>query len=502
MEKVYVIILDGVGLGKEGKGNAFLQAKTPFLNTLFKTKPFAKLRTHGRAVGLPEFQMGGSEVGHLTIGAGRPVKQLLTIINDEIESGDFFEKPELKKLFQKAKENERIHFVGMVSDGGIHSFQNHIFGLQDMAQDYGIKNVFLHAFLDGRDVPERTAKHYLQEIDDRKIGKIASIGGRFFGMDRDKNWNRTEQAYKVFCDPNTVAEGGGWGEYLDKFYNTSSESDYYVPPVLLEKEGQIQNEDVVICFNFRTDRMRQIMSALCDTEFPYFRRLVRIDPQNVGIFGQYHDKAHIIYALSEHKIENTLGEIVSREGHKQLRISETEKFNHVTTFFSGDHKEPFENEERIMVDSPKCATYAEKPEMSAKEQTDAALKAIEKEDYELVVQNFANGDLVGHSSVVEAGIKAVETVDQCLGKLVPVVLKKGYHVIITADHGNCEEMLDENGEPAPKHSKNLVPFFVLDPNGREISLRETGTLADIAPTILNILHLSIPEEMTGKDLVE
>ena len=502
MKKVYLIILDGVGLGKGGEGDAFAQAKTPFLDTLFKTKSFSKLKTHGREVGLPEFQMGGSEVGHITIGAGRPVKQLLTIINDEIESGEFMEKPELTPLFQTAKQKGRIHFVGMVSDGGIHSFQNHLYGLQDMTKQFGIKNVYIHAFLDGRDFPERTAKHYLQEVEDRGIGKIASIGGRFFGMDRDKNWNRTQQAYRVFCDPNVSAVQESWEEYLDNFYRTNTESDYYVPPVLLEKEGQIQSDDVVICFNFRTDRMRQLTAAFCDRDFPQFRRLIRLNPANVGTFGQYHDKVHVIYALSAHKIENTLGEIISREGHSQLRIAETEKFNHVTTFFSGDHKEPFEKEERIVVESPKCATYAEKPEMAAVENTNAAIKAIEKKEYELVVQNYANGDLVGHSSDIKAGVRAMETVDKCLGKLVPKALKQGYDIIITADHGNCEEMLDEEGNPAPKHSKNLVPFFLIPHDGEDIQLREKGTLADIAPTILKLLELPIPKEMTGEGLVK
>ncbi len=502
MKKVYLIILDGVGLGKGGKGDAFAQAKTPFLTTLFETKSYSKLKTHGRAVGLPEFQMGGSEVGHITIGAGRPVKQLLTIINDEIESGEFFEKPELTPLFQTAKQKGRIHLVGMVSDGGIHSFQNHLYGLQDMAKQFGIENVFIHAFLDGRDVPVRSAKGYLQEIEEKGIGKIASIGGRFFGMDRDKNWNRTEQAYKVFCNQNISAVQESWEEYLDNFYSTSKESDYYVPPVLLEKEGQMKNDDVVICFNFRTDRMRQITSALCDTDFSHFRRLVRLSAENVGIFGQYHEKAHVIYAISAHKIENTIGEIIAREGHRQLRIAETEKFNHVTTFFSGDHKEVFAKEDRIMVHSPKCDTYADAPEMSAVELTEKAIEAIEKNEYELVVQNYANGDLVGHSSDVEAGIKAMETVDKCVGKLVPKVLKKGYDIIITADHGNCEEMLDEEGNLAPKHSKNLVPLFLIPCDGEEIQLREEGTLADIAPTILNLLELPIPKEMTGEGLVE
>lgn len=497
---MYLIILDGFGLGKHDKGDAVFRAKKPFLDSLFKNNPFSKLKTHGRAVGLPEFQMGGSEVGHLTIGSGRRVPHILTIINDEIESGKFAKKPALKILFEKAKKKGRIHFAGLVSDGGIHSFLPHLLGLQKFAKKCGIKNVFVHAFLDGRDVPERTAKEYLAQIDAQKIGRIASLGGRFFSMDRDKNGERTKWAYDALCNPKVKVFSQSWRTYLDTFYATSEESDYYVPPVLFLPEGQLQPDDVLICFNFRTDRMRQICSAFLDAKFSEFPRPVRLDPKNVGVFGNYFPAAHTIYSLSDKKITHTLGEIISRKKLPQLRIAETEKFNHVTTFFSGDHKEPFPGEDRILVPSPKCPSYAEKPEMSAAKLTTAAIAAIQKKAYALVVHNYANGDLVGHSADIRAGIKAVETLDHSLAKLIPTLQRKGYDIIVTADHGNCEEMLYPDGSPSPAHSKNPVPFVLLSDRVRK--LRASGELRDVAPTILQLLALPKPKEMTGESLIQ
>jgi len=499
MKKVYLIILDGFGIGDGGPGDAITKAKAPFIKKLLKEYPLAKLKTHGAAVGLPEFQMGGSEVGHLTIGAGRTVKHVLTIINDEIESGKFFQKPELTELFKRAKQNGRIHFVGMVSDGGIHSFLTHLWGLQKMAKKLSIPHVFIHAFLDGRDVPERTARGYLEQIEARKEGEIASIGGRFFAMDRDKNWERTKAEYETLCSPKASEEKQGWGPYLAKFYASGETSDYYVPPALFIKEGQIKSDDIVICFNFRTDRMRQISAALCDEKFSEFERSVRVNPNNMGVFGNYNPQAHTIYSLSGKKIDHTLGEEVSSHGGTQLRIAETEKFSHVTSFFSGERNEIFMGEERILVPSPKCPSYATKPEMSAREHTDAAIKAINGKEYMLVVHNYANGDLVGHSSNIPAVIKAIETMDQCLSRLVPFAESHGYDVFVTADHGNCEEMLYPDGSPSPAHSKNPVPFIAISPSIKK--LRSKGELSDIAPTILQVLGIPKPKEMTGTSLL-
>lgn len=500
MKKAYLIILDGFGLGHHDKGDAIFQAKTPYIDALFEKYPLAKLKTDGECVGLPSFQTGGSEVGHITIGSGRRVKHLLTKINDQIESGEFFKNKVLQKLMDTARSNGRIHFMGLCSDGGIHSFLPHLFGLQKMAQDNGVKNIYTHAFLDGRDVGERTAKEYLQQIEDQKIGSIASLGGRFFGMDRDTNWDRIKKAYDTLCNPETKSTAQSWSEYLDEYYATSEKSDYYVPPVLFEKEGQIQPDDVVIFFNYRTDRARQISSVLCDENFSEFERPVQISAKNYGIFGPYYDAGQQPFHFGDDTINNTLGEIISKQGNSQLRISETEKFNHVTFFFSGQRKQEFPGEERILIPSPKCTSYAEKPEMSAVEQTDAAINAIEKKDYQLVVQNFANADLVGHSGKLKAAIRASEVLNACLERLIPVLQKKGYEIFLTADHGNSDEMILSNGDINAGHTKNLVPFCWISPNA--IGLQEKGDLGDIAPTILDVLGIEKPKEMMGQSLVK
>lgn len=502
MKKVYLIVLDGFGIAPASKGNAVTEAKTPYIDELLATDKIAELKSHGHAVGLPDFQMGGSEVGHLTIGAGRPVKHVLTKINDEIESGSFFEKENLKNLFTKAKDKGRIHFVGMVSDGGIHSFLPHLFGLGKMAEKFGIPQVYVHPFLDGRDVPERTAENYLKQIEEHNVGNIATMGGRFFAMDRDDNWERTEKEYNVLTKKSADFSSADWRQHLKEYYANTGTSDYYFPPKLLLPEGQIQEDDIVICFNFRTDRMRQVMAAFCDSDFDHFQRDFICNPDNFGVFGNYYEQAQTIFSLSTEKIQNTLGEVVSDNNLNQLRIAETEKYNHVTFFFSGEQKAEFPNEDRILIPSPKAPSYATVPEMSAYKITEAALKKIREKNYELVVHNYANGDLVGHSADLQASIKAVEVLEDNLKTLVPAILKEGYHVIITADHGNCEEMLYHDGTPCPSHSKNLVPFRILSPDDTEIHVKKSGNLADVAPTVLELFEIKKPAEMTGKSLIE
>ena len=496
MKKVALIILDGFGIGHHDKGDAIFHAKKPFLQKLFASENFARLKTDGEAVGLPSFQTGGSEAGHLAIGAGRPVKQFLTKINE-----DNFEKNEkLVALFEKAKSREKIHFLGMISDGGIHSFLPHLLDLLDLAQKFEIREIYIHAITDGRDVGERSAKNFINQIEEKNIGKIATIGGRFFAMDRDNNWDRIEKAYQVLTGKKEVTENPA-KKVVEDFYNNSDQSDYYLPPTLLDESGVIQKDDVVISFNYRIDRMRQIWSAFCDENFDKFSRDFRLNPQNVGVFGGYYPEAVQIYQEEKGGVKNTLGEVISRENLTQLRISETEKFNHVTFYFSGGRKEAFSSEERILIPSPKCASYAEKPAMSAREQTTALLEKIAEKDFSLIVQNFANSDLVGHSGSLEAAIKAIEVLDECLRKEVPRLLEKDYTVIITADHGNSDEMLYPNGEPCASHTKNLVPFWVLE-NSRVFNLKgKKGTLADIAPTILKLLGIAKPAEMTGESLV-
>jgi 2,3-bisphosphoglycerate-independent phosphoglycerate mutase len=421
----------------------------------------------------------------------------------------------------------------MISDGGIHSFLPHLWDLLEMAKIYKIREIYIHAITDGRDVGERSAKIFIKQIEDKKIGKIASIGGRFFAMDRDNNWDRIKKAYDVLVGKTEVSENPaknssnfppdkGARGVVDEFYESSDKSDYYLPPTLLDKNGIIQENDVVICFNYRIDRMRQLWTAFCDENFAGFSRNFRLNPQNLGVFGSYYSEAVQIYKEDKNGVKNTLGEIISRENLDQLRISETEKFNHVTFYFSGGRKEKFAGEERLLIPSPKCASYAEKPGMSAVEQTDALLQKIAEKDFSLIVQNFANPDLVGHSGDLEAAKKAIEIVDDCLTREIPRLLGKNYSVIITADHGNSDEMLYPNGKPCASHTKNLVPLWILENSqknklelndskhvpslnlnfSRSFDLTDkTGTLADIAPTILKLLEIKKPAEMTGKSLV-
>ena len=506
MKKVCLIILDGFGLGKGDAGDAISAAdKHLFLGGLLKGKKYAKLKTDGEVVGLPSFQCGGSEAGHITIGAGRPVKQFLTIINDDIDSGNLAKNPALVPLFEKAAKRGRIQLVGMLSDGGIHSFQPHLEGLLRMADKFGIKDKYVHGFLDGRDTEERSAPRYLEQLGKVGIGKLASLGGRFFAMDRDTNWDRTEKACRVMWGDdetsNSKLQTSKWREALDKFYVESEESDYYFPPVVLDKNGAINEDDVVICFNYRSDRMRQLWSVLCDEKFNEFERPFRIDPKNVAVFGSYYPDAVEAYKLDDPQVPETLGEIISNAGLSQLRISETEKFNHVTFYFSGQRKEEFVGEERILIPSPKCASYAEKPEMSAIEQTDALIDRLNEKDFSLIVQNYANPDLVGHSGDLVAAEKAISVVDECLSREIPVLQAKGYDVLIFADHGNADEMLEPNGEPSASHTKNKVPCWWIKPDGSLGELKESGTLADVAPTALDLLGIDLPREMTGKSLL-
>jgi len=492
-KKLALVILDGFGEGAHDRGDAIFHARTPFLRTNFLSKKFptSHLKTFGSAVGLPEFQTGGSEAGHLTLGAGRPVRQFLTEINDQIESGEFFKNSTLRDLFFRAKKCGRIHLLGLASDGGIHSFLPHLFGLQKMAKKFEIPEIFIHPILDGRDVGERTASGFLEQIESQKIGKIASVGGRFFGMDRDQNWDRIDQHFAVLADKKTEISTDSWKKNLENFYKNSEKSDYYFPPILFEKNGQIRPEDVVIFFNFRADRARQISARI----------LERVGEKNFGVFGKYGENARKIFASTTPEIKNTLGEVVSRAGFRQLRVSETEKFNHVTFYFSGLRKIEFPGETRILVPSPKCPSYAEKPEMSAREQTDAVIEAIEKNDFALIVQNFANADLVGHSGDLTATIEAIEVLDECLARLVPKFLEKNYEILITADHGNADEMLTPAGGPNASHTKNPVLCVWISNAENHGKFRENGALADVAPTILEILGIGKPDEMTGESLI-
>lgn len=487
-KKVYLIILDGFGLGAHDKGDALFHGKTPYIDSLLEEYSFARLKTHGSAVGLPEFQTGGSEPGHITIGAGRAVKHLLTKINDQIESGEFFTNVKLIQLMEKAKKQNKIHLIGMISDGGIHSFQPHLYGLLKMAQQYKIENIYIHPISDGRDVGDRTVKEYIHQLQTQKIGKLATLGGRFYAMDRDNNDERTaEYTQAIFGNSIKPID---IEDYIDEFYENTTESDYYIPPVTLLKEGRIQKDDVVINFNYRTDRMRQLSERIAE----------KIGKENYGIFGPYCEGAIEPFHFGDIKIKNTLGQVIADKGGMQLRISETEKFNHVTFYFSGQTKEKFKNEHRILIHSPKCKTYAEKPEMSAREQTDALKKELAHSEYNVIVQNYANADLVGHSGNLKAAEHAAEVLDNCLKEIIPFAQKKGYEIFVTADHGNAEVMLNPDGSVNSSHTQSFVPFVWVAENKKLI--KEKGTLQDIAPTILNVLHVDIPQEMTGESVWE
>ena len=420
--------------------------------------------------------------------------------NRGLTSGNVLKNPVLVPLFEKAKQKGKIHFMGMLSDGGIHSFQPHLAGLLRMSQEYGIEKIYIHGFLDGRDVGERSAKKYVTDIESLKIGTLASLGGRFYAMDRDTNWDRTKKACDVLWGK--VAPTNISGEdAIDAFYNTHTESDYYMPPVLLDADGAISEEDVVVCFNYRSDRMRQLWSVLCDKIFTEFSRPFRLNPQNAAVFGNYSSEAKNAYTLEEPEVPDTLGEVLSDAGLLQLRISETEKFNHVTFYFSGQRMGEFPGEERILIPSPKCSSYAEKPEMSAKEQTETLIKQAKEKDYSLIVQNFANPDLVGHSGDLLAAEKAISVVDSCLAQEIPVLQAQGYDILIFADHGNSDRMIEPDGSACASHTKNKVPCWLLKADGSNPKLKETGTLADIAPTALDLLSLKKPSEITGESLL-
>lgn len=490
-------------MGPKYPGNAVTNANTPYLHSLTSGEqyPMTTLKTYGEAVGLPEFQTGGSEAGHITIGSGRAVKLLLTKINDMIEDESFMENEMLIELFEKAKKRNRIVFMGMTSDGGVHSFLPHLYGLLKMAKKYGIENVYNHCFLDGRDVGMRTARGYLEDLE-KNGGKISSISGRYFSMDRDTNWDRTEEAYKVLADPSCKATNQTWQEVITDHYENTDDSDYYIPPVLFDKDSQIQEDNVVIAWNFRTDRMRQLSAAFCDMDFMDFETPTKINPENYGIFGPYYDTAKQPFSFGDVVVPNTLGEWISKHDMTQLRMSETEKYPHVTFFFSGQRKAEFPGEDRVLVPSPKVPIYSEKPEMSALELTEKALENLDK-DYNLIVHNYPNPDLVGHSGVYEAAVEAAQVLEGCTQKLIPKAVEAGYTVILIADHGNSDYMINDDGTGHASHTKADAPFVLISdkPELQKLNLRDKGTLGDIAPTICDLLGLEKPDEMTGESLI-
>ena len=503
-----LLILDGYGERKEKEGNAIALANTPVMDKLKKEFPYVEGQASGLFVGLPDGQMGNSEVGHMNMGAGRIVYQELTRITKAIEDGDFFENKALKEAVEHCKkENTALHFMGLVSSGGVHSHIGHIYGLLELAKRAGLKKVYLHAFLDGRDTPPDSGKSFLMDVEKKMqelgVGEIATISGRYYAMDRDKNYDRVEKAYRAMVD-GTGEKASSVEEAIDASY-AKKVYDEFVLPTVIEKDGAVHtvsDGDAIIFFNFRPDRAREICHAFCDDEFNFFNRGARKKVFFVCFTDYDPTIPNKRVAFEKEEIHNTLGEVVSNLGKNQLRIAETEKYAHVTFFFNGGKEEPYENEDRILVPSPKeVPTYDLKPEMSCYTVTEKLTEAIRSGKYDLVVANFANPDMVGHTGVLSAAIKAIEVVDECMGKVVDAVESMHGNIFILADHGNADIMIDEKtGEPYTAHTTNPVPFILV--RDEKHKLREGGCLADVAPTLLELMGIPQPKEMTGKSLLE
>ena len=503
-----LLILDGYGERKEKDGNAIALANTPVMDKLKKEFPYVEGQASGLFVGLPDGQMGNSEVGHMNMGAGRIVYQELTRITKAIEDGDFFENKALKEAVEHCKkENTALHFMGLVSSGGVHSHIGHIYGLLELAKRAGLKKVYLHAFLDGRDTPPDSGKSFLMDVEKKMqelgVGEIATISGRYYAMDRDKNYDRVEKAYRAMVD-GTGEKASSVEKAIDASY-AKKVYDEFVLPTVIEKDGAVHtvsDGDAMIFFNFRPDRAREICHAFCDDEFNFFNRGARKKVFFVCFTDYDPTIPNKRVAFEKEEIHNTLGEVVSNLGKNQLRIAETEKYAHVTFFFNGGKEEPYENEDRILVPSPKeVPTYDLKPEMSCYTVTEKLTEAIRSGKYDLVVANFANPDMVGHTGVLSAAIKAIEVVDECMGKVVDAVESMHGNIFILADHGNADIMIDEKtGEPYTAHTTNPVPFILV--SDEKHKLREGGCLADVAPTLLELMGIPQPKEMTGKSLLE
>ena len=504
---VMLMILDGFGIAPKSEGNAVGLAKKPNFDKLLEKYPHSQLHASGLQVGLPEGQMGNSEVGHLNIGSGRIVYQELTRITKAINDGDFFENETLKLAIDNAKKDgAALHLMGLLSDGGVHSHIEHLRGLLEFAKKEGVKDVFVHAFMDGRDVPPSSGKEFIEKTEvmmqEVGVGKIATVSGRYYAMDRDNRWERVELAYNaiVLGQGETAASAM---EAIDKSYHDNKTDEFVLPTVILE-DGKpvthVKNGDSVVFFNFRPDRARELTRAINDKEFAGFKReTLNLTFVTMTQYDKTLEGVHIAY--KPQVLTNTLGEYLSKNGKTQLRIAETEKYAHVTFFFNGGVEKENEGEERKVIPSPKVATYDLKPEMSAYEVTEELLSRLDSDKYDVIILNFANPDMVGHTGVVEAAVKAIEAVDECLGNIVDKVLEKDGTVFITADHGNAETEIDfSTGNPFTAHTTNPVPFVWVS-NHTEGKTVKDGKLADIAPTMLNVLGLEVPEEMTGENLI-
>lgn len=508
MEKktTMLMILDGFGNNSSEKGNAVKLANTPNIDKLMKTCPTTAINTSGLYVGLPEGQMGNSEVGHTNIGAGRVVYQELTRITKSIEDGDFFSVPEFVKAIENCKQNKtKLHIMGLVSDGGVHSHIRHLFGLLELAKRKDFEDVYVHCFLDGRDTPPASAENYIMQLEDKMkekgIGKIASISGRFYAMDRDKRWQRVQKTYDAMV--NGVGEKSNSAiQAIESSYQKEIFDEFVVPTVICnnnEPIATIESKDSVIFFNFRPDRAREITRTLVDEEFNEFKT-EKLDLCFVCMTQYDETIPNVNIAFKPTTLVNTFGEYISNKGLTQLRIAETEKYAHVTFFFNGGEEKQYKGEDRILIPSPKVETYDLKPEMSAYEVTEKVLEAIKSKKYDSIILNYANPDMVGHTGNLDAAIKAIETIDECVGKVIKELTDANGVALITADHGNSEQMIDyKTGEPHTAHTTNQVPLILV--GMEETKLQEDGCLADLAPTMLDIMGLEKPEEMLGKSLL-
>lgn len=497
-----LMILDGFGIAPK-EGNAIYAAKTPNIDKIFNKYPVTKLNASGLAVGLPEGQMGNSEVGHTNIGAGRVVYQDLTRITKAIQDGEFFTNKALVDAVDSAvKNNKALHLFGLLSNGGVHSHNTHLYALLKLAKQRGLEKVYIHAFMDGRDVPPTSGVDFLRECISKTqeigVGKVATVMGRYWAMDRDKRFERLQKAY----DAMVLGEGiinSDAVEAVEESYKNEV-TDEFIKPIVCDKNGMIKPNDSIIFYNFRPDRAREITRTFVDPDFNGFERKNGFFPVTYVCMTQYDETMpNVSLAFAPEELVNTLGEYLSKNGKTQLRIAETEKYAHVTFFFNGGVEKTFEGEDRALIPSPKVATYDLQPEMSAYEVTDEVISRIKSGKYDVIILNFANCDMVGHTGVFEAAVKAVEAVDECVGRIYDIIMEKDGVLLITADHGNADKMVDENGGPFTAHTTNPVPFCVVN---YDCELKDSGKLADIAPSMLKILGMKQPSEMTGESFIK